>query len=470
MRTGWVCLGRYGDICNALPLLLHDYQEGNRPTLIVSKEYAGIADGIGYADKIVWDKHYSKPMDAVDWATKYRTFSEIYVPQCYGQSFTRQCPNFCQEAWRLCGREHLWGALPLVFDRRNKEREKALLYKGTKPVVLVATKALSHPFPHRDKLWEALQPLRDTKELIDLSEIKAERFYDLIGLMEQAEYLVTVDTGILHLARAVPKLPVITLIPGNAQTWDVAPAFPQHILRIYFDELERRKPEIPEAIQRGVKPQWKFVHVWSKYEIPNLSAQRRHTMAKVTWEKEMKEAWTEVAVTEADVPRTARTEFADPKNAPFILDLIDKAMAKANPWDVIVLTNDDTCVAPGLTQQLRVLMKEQRALWSARREHRVINRPLTPNQVMQGRKHVGADLFAFTKEWWQEHGGKMPDMLLAFENWDYVLRTIIECGGGIEVEGLCYHEIHQGDWTKRREAAAAKHNQAMGAKFFEAIK
>lgn len=469
MKTAHICLGRYGDALNCLPLVLHDYQQGNQPTFVISEPWSGLLDGVGYCDRLVWHGNYSKPLLAKQWVEDTGKFDQVHVPQCYGQQINHECSNFCEEAWRLVGMDHLWGQLPLVFDRRDKTRERLLLPEFKKPMVLVCHKGFSHPFHYGQELLEALRPLRETHEIVDMALIKAHRFYDLLGLLEQASYLVTVDTGILHLTRAVPSLPVITLIPGNDQSWDVAPRFREHVARIYFDEFPRRKGDIVPLIKSGAKPERKFIHVWSDYYRKELSAEKRHRVAKLTWEREMK-GWIDLALPDSAFDRNARTDFNDQKSAPYITDMINRGMAVANLWDIVVLTNDDTCVTPGLTPILKSVVSDCGACWGARREHRNLNRALTCTELMQGRKHVGADIFAFTKEWWVRHGHHMPDMLMAFENWDYVLRTVIEDHGGREIEGLCYHEIHQGDWTRRREVPAAKHNQAMGAQFFEARK
>lgn len=460
-------MGRNGDLCTTLPLVLHDYQQGNKPTVIVSEPWADLMDGVGYADVLVWHGDYSRPLDALAWARTLQKFKRISVPQCYGQNITHECSNFCKEAYRIVGMEHLWGCLPLVFDRRNRMREDLLWPNFQKPVVLVCSTGISHPFNQREKLMETLKPLRDTHELVDMSLVKAHRFYDLLGLLEKAEYLVTVDTGILHLARAVPGLPVITLIPGDGTSWDTAPRFKEHVARISFNEFDQRRGEIVELIQTKAKPQPRFIHVWSDYHRQDQAAERRHRMARYTWEAEMtKEHWTDLRLPDSVFKRNSQTDFGDRKHAPYVTDMIDHAVRQINSWDVVMLTNDDTCVAPGMTSVLRSVLNECGACWGARREHQVVSRMLTKGELMRGAKHVGADVFAFTKSWWQQYGQFMPDMFMAFENWDYVLRTVINDHGGREIEGLCYHETHTGDWTRERESGAARHNQAMGAKFF----
>lgn len=465
MRTAFVVLGRHGDVINALPLVLHDYQQGNHPTVVVGQEWAGLLDGIGYADKLIWTGDYSRPLAAKMWVEGMRRFSKVYVPQCYGQRFDRKCTNFCEEAWRLTGMEHLWNRIPLVFDRRNKEREQSLIPPFKKPLILVNTEGISSAFNKGNELFEVLRTLRNEYEIVDLSLVKAHRFFDLLGLYEKAEYLVCIDSGPLHLAQATPDLKVIAMISDRPDAWHGSPERRNHVLRIKYSDFDSRKCEISEAIRLKKKPDRKLIHVWSKYNIVKMDARRRHQVAKMTWQKEM-DGWIDLALEDRQFSRTSLTDFGDYKSAPYVTDMIDRASAIANPWDIIVLTNDDTCVCSGISSVLRRTLAEHGACWSARREHRRIDRPMTTGELMRGRKHVGADLFAFTKQWWTDYGHLMPDMFMAFENWDYVLRTIVMQNGGIEIEGLCYHEIHLGDWLKNRKCAAAKHNQQMGGEFF----
>lgn len=454
---------------NAIPLVLHDYQQGNHPTVVVSEPWSGLLDGISYADKLIWNGPYHAPLTAKQWASGFGRFDKFYVPQCYGQSFKQQCSSFCEEAWRLVGMDHLWGKLPLVFDKRNHDREQALIPHFRKPMVLVNSDGISSAFSGRDELLRILKPLRDMYEIVDLSLVKAHRFYDLLGLYEKAEYLVCIDSGPLHLAQAVPSLKVIALITDSPNLWHGSPPRKNHVLRIRYNEFTSRKHEIVDALRLKKKAEPKMIHVWSKYNIVKMDAAKRHRMARVTWEKEM-QGWTDLGLEETAFHRTSQTDYYEVKRVPYVTDMVDRAADHANDWDIIVLTNDDTCVAPNLDKTLKQVISECGACWSARREHRVINHVMTQDEIMRGYKHVGADLFAFTKEWWLDHGHQMPDMFMAFENWDYVMRTVIEEHGGKEIEGLCYHEIHQGDWLKNRESPAAKHNQSMGGQFFEARK
>jgi len=190
-------------------------------------------------------------------------------------------------------------------------------------------------------------------------------------------------------------------------------------------------------------------------------------MARNTWRQNAENKnWVEMPLKDSHFDRSSRTDFDDIKALPYVTDMVEVATKAANPWDIILLTNDDTCLSPEIYQTLQRAVPEYGAVWSARREHIKIDYILDQTDLMRGRKHVGADVFAFTKSWWKQFGHEMLDMFVSLENWDYVLRTVILNHGGMELEGLCYHEIHRGSWLKDREIPAARHNQRMSAKFF----
>ena len=149
-----------------------------------------------------------------------------------GQECARMT-SFVKEYWRLAGKMPLWDSvLPLVFDRRDKEREKALISTvlprklGRQPakpdkILLVATGGTSSPFPYVELLWTLLR-LNFTKgwRIVDLSGVQAHRFYDLLALYERAHCLVATDSAPLHLARACPTLPVMALTNDRPLLWN----------------------------------------------------------------------------------------------------------------------------------------------------------------------------------------------------------------------------------------------------------
>lgn len=469
MKIGVICLGRHGDVANSLPIAWWLYQQGDKPTFVTAPEWASTLEGVSYADSLVWDGPYSNPTGALKWCESLRRFDRLMVPQCYGQSFVKKCDSFCEEAWRLVGMQEAFGKLPLVFDRRNPEREAVIIPKFTKPIVLVCTSGISSPFDHADLLWETLKPLRENYDLVDLSLVKAHRFYDLLGLYEKAAWLVAIDSGPLHLAQAVPSLPVVAIVTDHPTPWYGSPARPNHRLRIRYGDFVGRVNEIPDAIVSEPNLTMKMIHVWSDYPRLNPDAARRHAVAKKTWETEFNGGlWVEMPVPETVFPRNARYNFGEKKAAPFFGDLLDRAARRAKDNDVLVFTNDDTCLVPGAGRVLESEVPKCGAVFCSRVDHTRFDQPLSVQDALTGQHHVGADIFAFTVEWWKRWRGDMPDMLIAFEAFDLVLRKLITMHGGKELLNCCYHEQHLGDWTRNRMTRGAVYNRSTAGKWLAA--
>src|SRR5207245_2403766 len=109
-----------------------------------------------------------------------------------------------ESMWSRTGLPELMHSEPLVFDRRDEVREKKLVAqytKGTgKPIVLTKFNGISSPFPHVSTVMRLVDSLHGHAEVVSLDTVRAERIYDLLGLLDVACGLVTIDTSILHLA------------------------------------------------------------------------------------------------------------------------------------------------------------------------------------------------------------------------------------------------------------------------------
>src|SRR3990167_8767066 len=183
----YVQLGRLGDILNLLPIAWDHHQSGQRCGIMVAKEFSDVLDGCSYVDKIVFD---GKPFE----------ISKVVPPHAITDSF-------CREAWRLAGNRK-FGTLPIVFDRREPLREikwlpsKRKRQGRKKKMMLVAVGGNSSPFQFKTLLLEILRLRFPRWNIIDLSLIQVDRFYDLLGLYEAANVLVAADSAPLHLAYA----------------------------------------------------------------------------------------------------------------------------------------------------------------------------------------------------------------------------------------------------------------------------
>jgi hypothetical protein len=478
VRNCWITLGAYGDCCNTLPLVLHDFHLGNRPTMMIAREFAGLLDGVSYCERLVYEGDYSQSAKAADEAQASGKFDNIYLCQCYGTTVERATDSYAKEAWRLVQRIHLWDQLPLVFDRRDRERERLQFealqgeagYRRVNPIVLVSRSGRSSPFHDWSMLIMALGSLVEDFNIVDVSDMRLHRFYDMLGLMEKSVALVSTDSGLLHLAQAIPTLPVIALTTHSPDSWHGSPRRGSHVFNCRYDEFRERQKEIPNVIRRimsGSKIN-RIVHVYSDFDHRADDAEFRFNVARLSWKREYGLTdWLPTPVHDKTLNRNA-TVVGEKKPAPFLKDILERGAEIAAPEDIILFTNDDTNFAPNFSVDLKQCMANHDAIWGSRMELNYIKSPPSREEMSRGYKHCGADVFAFRKSWWTKHRDRVPDFLLSFECWDLSLRTLINITGGAEAEGLCAHQIHTSHWhtAEHRECTGNLYNRHLCQKFF----
>ena len=475
-RVAIVCLGAMGDCCNALPIALHEFSLGNHVTFYIAREFASLLDGVTYCEPAVVDTHYRNCLPVADEAERTGKYDRVLIVQCYGTPLDRQTDSFCKEAWRAVGMLNQWGKLRLWFDNRNSSREETWINAATcdnsnRPILLVSHSGKSSPFPFKRELLEILVPLSKSFMIMDISDLRCERFYDLLGLMEKASCLIATDSGPLHLANAVPNLPVIALVTDRPDMWHGAPPQPNHVLRIRYGDFPKKVSyerilETLMQISSSKKVERRIVHAWNDYAYRQPDANYRHGIAKESWEQEYKKGrWIPCPIPDAQTTRNAQ-RVGEQKPLPFINDIINLAAEQAQPDDLICLTNDDTIFVNNITERL---LTTEPPFWSSRWEHSKVNGPLDPVSIKKNSwKHVGADVFVFTKRWWMQYGGEFPDMIISREAWDLVLRVLINLKGGHEEDALCAHIIHSPEWHshEHRESVSNLFNRDAARRFF----
>jgi len=439
----YVLLGRAGDVLNFLPVLWKEAQDGHRACLFTTSPFHEILDGVTYADVKIYPGQPSDITGAVNMAKGLS--SDVKVVQVAGpaeeihkHSFEKaQTDSWCKEAFRLAGHYDWWKLhLPLVFDKRDVHREAALcpdFLHERKPTILVATGGVSSPFQYAT-LLRGLLELRFRKpawRILDIGKLKAHRLYDLLGIMEKAKFLVTTDSSPLHLARAVPTLPVLAMTNDKPGLWNGSAWHPQQVWTCRYSDFPRRAMSMLEAMEnvsqgsvaynplkRDEKP--KLIHVFSTYEGASEEA-------KQNWRKtyETSEDWIHAPVYFGMFGRDSRFGgVPDEKlRLPFLKDVIRAAVARSsNLNDKIVLTKSDTCF-------LNTDFPDAPAF-----SHRTIRDKgykLTHNPAI--------DLFAFTRKWWNDHASEMPDMILGRDvYWQRCLKALILKHGGVEIPFLTY--------------------------------
>lgn len=479
-------LGRAGDVLNILPALQrHRESTGEIPLLLVGKDFAPILDGVAYAEPLIWEQPWQDCLKAIEWARKRYPSATIVNASVFGFDYhpVNRMASFDREAWDRSGADVPWGRIPLLFNRRDVQREAELLnkvltrcaVKNGEPFVLTALSGHSSPFPEAEKVRVAL--VAAGIKLVDISATRADRIYDLLALYERASCLVAIDSAALHLAAAAPRLPVVMLTMGNKAKWYRSSWRPQHMARIYYSKAA----EDPESIVREVqnvmanREPFKLVHVYSVNGSANDETKRREAVARQSWDEEIawSKRWMELPIAESENPRDARA-LGDPKPMPFARDLINTAAAQCELADAIVISNSDVGISPGITGWLIEELAQHGAAFTHRWDFpKPVIAPFNSEQrVCEGRWYPGSDLFAFTKQWWQKWGPRLPDVIMGREAVDLCLRHLIKIGGGTEVPGAVWHEKHPTLWESsehQRTLAGNVHNRELATVFLREI-
>lgn len=480
-RRLYLQLGRAGDILNALPLAWkHHATTGERPFFMVAKEFAGILDGVSYVEPVVWNGDFDRATGALYQARQLT--ADIVVPQIYGVglSTTESCTSFARESWFKAGSVDPWGSLPLVIDRRSVDRERELIKRvigdDRRPVVLAALEGTSSPFPYARALLDALRRFEPSEfRVIDLSKVRAERFFDLLGLFEMAHCLVAIDTGHQHLA-AASSVPVVSLATRDPSEWHGSPWRPGHVGRLFYDQFPAAIADVVETIRnpKSRERNPRIVHVWTgapdRDQTPDT--RRRCRIARESWEIEYDTRRWIPAEFAAERYRRDGQLLGDPTPVPFVRDVIEFGVSRTiADGDIIALTNADVGFAPGLTGRILETVGRYGAAYTHRRDFDRLAGPLKHDgQLRTGKPYAGTDAFFFNRQWWIEYGEAFGDFLWAREHWDEVLRQLIKLRGGREIPLAIYHERHESFWEDpdhRETLAGNRHNKTLAAEWFE---
>jgi hypothetical protein len=460
----FVQLGRLGDILNVLPLAKYHYdQTGRKPLFMAAVEFASVLEGISYIDPLLYYGPWETIHLAVFEARKLTEDIVICQIHGYGLQNNRETTSFARESWRQAGAEIPWGSVPLVFDRRDKEREQLLIQsvmsefgKDPRPLVLFAGKGNSSPFPWEvETLEKVRKELSGTHNVVDLGNVKAERFYDLLGLYEMASCLICIDSAHQHLAAAVPKLRVVALRTREPNEWHGSPWRPQHVLSLYYDESLPHWYRICLAAEgcelRSHVPS-RIIHVWADWRGENSFGKenlRRIRVAQSSWRTEYETGvWDPHEVKQSDCRRDG-TWIGDPHSVQFCHDIIMEAVKRSqSDTDIIALTNSDIGFTPGLTGKIMETLFRCPAAYTHRRDFSsaITNPFVSEAETGAGEFYPGTDAFFFTVEWWKKYAGEYADFLMGREHWDEVLRQLVKYHGGCEIKNAVWHEWHESFW------------------------
>lgn len=218
----FICTSKFGDICNALPIIYHEFKKtGEVQTVVTSEKYGELFPACSYINTVLSPTKWSDLHETIKWSKE--RYEEVKILQCHGDRFPFEQTqrSFQQEVYLRNGLLDQWDKLELIFDNRDEKREQELISKTVpraklrgrpfEKFILLGDAGESAPFPQIEELYSMLQSgFGETHKIIRLSCVKAEKIYDLIGLYDRAACLVTIDTVHLHLAKA-SRVPIVAL-------------------------------------------------------------------------------------------------------------------------------------------------------------------------------------------------------------------------------------------------------------------
>lgn len=453
MKSGICCAGRIGDVLSALPIAWDIARKTGHPTpFIVAAEFASVLEGCSYVRPLVWPGSYKDPRAAAEWAAK--SGWNVIPAQHYGWTDHKTQPNFQRDAWALAGYANKWGTLPTVIDQRSWEREAELLVAHgidniDEPIVALCLDSHSSPFPLRNQLNAAIRALPGIR-VVDISAVHAERYFDILGILDRAACLVTVDTAALHLVRA-SRCPTVAIVNDRDGGWWASEKPPQAVRALGYSA----GADMIESVLCAIE-----CIVWGK--IPCIvrafddfgGTDPRHQRARDSW------ATTGIR----NVPVKLSDEISakrigDPRNLPRFKDVVSAALIHCEPHDVLLWTNSDGVAG----NQVREILQREVRLWGAVASRR-------------DDEHCGAESFAFTREWWEDHYHDIPEFWLGGPCWDIGLRAYIRWTRGIRTtpENMVYdfspcdlsqrivlHEDHPSEWVKHERSPANLENRRL---------
>lgn len=387
---------------------------------------------------------------------------------------------------------------PLVIDQRDAEREiriQSFLTDKSRPTILLNVKGgISSPFGQSDALTKAINETWSNHfNILNLSDVKAQRIYDLLGLFTTASLIITTDTATLHLA-AASTIPVIALVNdlpcedgvewlatiprcncvrriGYSRVMDELPA----IHRLVKDSTMLPRPALGQCQQYFPAHARKIYHAFEYHEEKNENTRKRRNKALNSWNVLYGNGV--IANPYPKYIRDARS-IGDTRALPYLKDVIKHALDMSEPEDIVFWTNDDNVLHPQLPDMLRMFISIHDCCSSQRLDFETIpSMEASPDEmVTKGQTHMGRDLFGATKRWWLEHWDNIGDSILAAEIWDIHLASYMRKTKGFDstrqnlesiipcVElprGYVLHEKHQSYWTRDPKNVSNVHNKKL---------
>jgi hypothetical protein len=153
--------------------------------------------------------------------------------------------------------------------------------------------------------------------------------------------------------------------------------------------------------------------------------------------------WTGAEIVEIECERVG-----DSRGCYYFKDVFDFAF-KLNSDDIFCYLNNDVALVPEWLEIIVPTVQSFGSVDGPRVEVAKFETPLTLNQIVNGTRHGGRDIFAFKPQWWREVHDNLPDLLLGYEGFDFVVTKTIDHTGGQDIAPICYHEKHIPVWQTK---------------------
>jgi len=192
--------------------------------------------------------------------------------------------------------------------------------------------------------------------------------------------------------------------------------------------------------------------------------------ARQTWEtlRRIDKAWQPVWFNTTG-RRTSR-DLSDTRSVPYINDLFNLGVEVAGGDGIVCWTNLDVCVVPETAVVIRQKLAVAPCCRSARINVDDARQRRSWSDLASEGVAPGTDLFTFRPSWWLKHRDTFPDMFIACEAFDTILRWLMEQDNpGAEIcPPLLYHQRHEAFWVQpenRLHNPAQRHNRRMASEW-----
>ncbi len=290
-------------------------------------------------------------------------------------------------------------------------------------------------------------PYHPTKDLLELARVITGA--QLYCGNQSSPFAIATGLGVPTVLEVDPLIPDCCFLRDNA-------------VHAWTPDVELPKLGTPAPRREPI------VHVFHDLDLTGHPDRARVENARWTWVQMagIDQAYKFLPFTPT---RTSR-DIGDTRAVPYLRDLLDAATEGAIDSDIVVWSNLDICLVPEASRIIRRKLRRGPCCFS-RRVDVDDARPHLFISDLHGRAvHGGTDLFAFRASWWRRRRLDMPDMFLACEAFDFVLRHLMLADHPLAeiTPPIIYHERHEAFWAKKENIAdnpAQKHNRGLAVEW-----